>query len=75
MRQYTREQIEYWADRLSLDGYKTAEAIMRQLLAELDAPAAKKRDKKRAERQAKAKEKLDALKRKAASSCFCYVVE
>lgn len=73
--QYTRDQIEYWADRLGLDGYKTAEAIMRQLLAEIDAPAAKKRDKKRAERQAKAKARLEALKRKAASSCFCYVVE
>lgn len=75
MGKYTREQIEYWVDRLGLDGYKTAEAIMRQLLAEVDAKSTKKRDQKRAERQAKAKARLDALKRKAASSCFCYVVE
>lgn len=35
--------------------------------------ADKMKETKRAERQAEAKAKLDALKRKAASSCFCYV--
>lgn len=35
--------------------------------------AAKLKETKRAERQAEAKAKLDALKRKAARSCFCYV--
>lgn len=35
--------------------------------------AAKLKETRRAERQAEAKAKLDALKRKAASSCFCYV--
>lgn len=72
MRQYTREQIE---EEIEYSDEPAMIAIVRQLLAELDAPAAKKRDKKRAERQAKAKARLEALKRKAASSCFCYVVE
>lgn len=35
--------------------------------------ATKKKEERREVRQAKAKERLDALKRKAACSCFCYV--
>lgn len=35
--------------------------------------ATKNQEQRRVERQAKAKAKLEALKRKAASSCFCYV--